>query len=44
MNPFNRKSNIAKITEAFAPKKTKKDPQVDRMQKLAKIKEIINLS
>tara|TARA_Y100001963_G_C6664336_1_gene392017 strand:- start:167 stop:901 length:735 start_codon:yes stop_codon:yes gene_type:complete len=27
-----------------SPKKTKKDPQVDRMQKLAKIKEIINLS
>ena len=28
MNPFNRKSNIAKITEAFAPKKTKKEKEV----------------
>ena len=33
MNPFNRKSNIAKITEAFAPKKTKKEKIKEKPKK-----------
>ena len=33
MNPFNRKSNIAKLAEAFAPKKKKKEKIKEKPKK-----------